>query len=289
MRKPWLAVLSVCFVLGACASTRGEPEPPPKPFYTVVVMPVVMQHEVDYPGSEGQGQSVARTKAPIVIPLDPASMAVAAVVNVISIASTAEANRTRQTLAEALDSIAFRPAGFLDARMKRLLLDRGIQVVDEAEGDRALSQATRTAGDYSAWRSRADAVLDVRVDDFSYDRSRRAGGYVPNLSVTAYLMDTTSADGEGETYGYWLDYRSNLGDENGFTSPASLTFESIELMTANASAARRDLEATLVKMADKLASDVRKRVADRPAAPGQTTLTQGGNAVLATSTTEAAK
>lgn len=269
--RPILGVLlAAAAILAGCANRQPAPPPPPvQPLARLAVLPVVYQAEVD----AGSGQAPVPRTAGMVVPVPVyvhrgqssssayGQAAVGAVIGVgIVMLIEHQRKQKREAHADAIRTVAIDPAGLMEERLQEKLRARGITLDTVAAGEAAKS---RHLDDFNAITPASGAVLDVRISDFGFDHSNRAGGFAPMLgaSVTVHA----AGDDQTESYGYWADWRSRPDDPRWFTTPPSMTYPTLEAIKADAEAVRRGLEALIERLASRMADDIAKRVSGQRA------------------------
>lgn len=257
------------FILSACANRQAKPPEPLQPIARIAVLPAIAT-AAPSPDLAQNGQP--RYQGPMVLtgpggralsPADAARVGVGvAVVALVDNAIRSSRAEREAALANAVRAVDFRPAESLNSRLLARLKESGLNV--EPIQDSPMVRSAREEGTYKAIANGADAVLDVRVGEYGYYSSMRAGGVSPMLTITTYLMSPATDEDQGG-FTYYSDWRESK-DSRWFTSPRHLTFADAADLVAHGDMAREGLEDILDKMIAKIVADTKRRAEGQPPA-----------------------
>ena len=265
-RIPRFAVgtlLAAAAVFSGCANRQpAAPLPPVQPIARLAVLPVVYQAELDAGSGTVPPPRTAGAFVPVYVHRGQSSgsaygqAAVGAAIGV-GIVMLIEHQRKQkwEAHADAIRTVAIDPAALVQQRLQEKLRARGITLETVSADDAAKS---RHVDDFSAITPASGAVLDVRISDYGFDHSNRAGGFAPMLGASVTV--NVPGDDQSESYGYWADWRSRPDDPRWFTTPPSMTYPTLDALKADVEAVRRGLEDLIERVATRMADDVAKRV-----------------------------
>lgn len=269
-RRAANALLAVLACLAACSSKPKPPLPPVQPLAQLAVLPVTYEEERDT--VTWRPAPAPARPIPFVVPVDgqgrpypSGSLGPAIVGNLIGAAlvTAIEHNKQlkRDAHADALRAVGIDPAFLVHQRLQDKLTARGIAIAPVGHNEAA---RVRQSNDYTGVTPPAGAVIDVRIGEYGFDHSNFAGGFAPMLGISAWVV-APGSDDQTEGYGYWADYRSRPKDPRWFTTPAEMTYPTLEAVKADAEAVRRGLEALIDRMVTRLADDIAKRASGQRA------------------------
>jgi len=255
------AVLAVVAgtMLGACASKPAVVAPPPAPIRLLAVLPVAPLVESDSVGFGG-----SRPVGPIVFVAPSAGAAAAGMgagIVVSAIVQSAREERYKEKIAlqEAMSVLNFDLAAQADVHLAAALQEQqSLRMVHIRDPEVA---AQVRAGRFDGLPAEVDAFLDVSVEESSYEKSRRAGGYAPvvNLGVTIRPLDVKADDLAG--LNYYADPREAGKNKRWWTTPPSMTFKTLDALKADAPAVRVELDKLVQQMSLLMARDISRRAA----------------------------
>jgi hypothetical protein len=252
--------------LSGCASQGPhKPEPPPKPLKLLSVLPVVSKVAAESSGFGGPHYAGATV---IYVPTTRGSYnAGAAIVAGLLVAGIGYAiqgarRSERERLMAAVAEVAFDPIAQFQQLVPQLLSQRGVGLVmpsDAPKGDATKDEAATNQAAKPDATAEPDARLTLSILDQGYYLSSGKGGYSPMLHVLAELHETTGKNELINSYYYYADLRSKPRDPRWVTTPPEITFESIDLLKANAAAARAGLQRVVERMSELIATDIGRR------------------------------
>ena len=234
---------------GCASRAPALPPLPPKPIALLGVLPVLLDLSDSEPGFGTRPVALPSPQPAPPPPINPTALGMA-----IGYALRADRDRKRAELASAVMSIGYDPAAGLDRRLGKALEDSGVQLV---RIDAAAAVAVR-GGDMRGLPPGVDAWLDVRVTEAGYESSSSAGGFAPQLNIDATLQPTTKGARDLDSFSYYADARSRPADSRWFTTPAKLTFPSLDALRASSATVRDGLESLVEQMVQRLAQDIQR-------------------------------
>jgi hypothetical protein len=270
----FVAVLSHAVLMTGCASSKPRPEP--LKIERLVILPAVT-HESLLP---------VRSNQPVYSPMTG--------VVPFLVLSAVEQQRQRKAaeLKQAVDSLSFDPVARFNERVFAALDKAGVKYT-LTKGSWIDSFNARVSRDFTAVAGDADAVLDLRIAQFGFFESSRAGGFSPLLAVNAHFWSTKSYAQDGKvrsliaiaapsvatktnpgigTFRYWSDWREDPGNPRWFSTGRELVFPDLAAVVENRQKLIAKFDEVLDAMIARLVMDVRSRVEGSPGNESQPTV-----------------
>jgi len=239
-----------------------QPAEPPKPINLLAVLPVWAPPTESNTGFGYTGQPIV--VVPIVVPssgsqgggVSPGGAVAAGVITSAIIYSYQENKRRgRDALADALSHVNFDAAGEVDSRLIPALEQRQVRLVRITDPN--IIWGVR-AGKFDSLPEGVDAVLDVRITESGYYSSSRAGGYSPMLLITATLHPPAANADVLDEFSYYADWRDGGKDKRWLTTPASMTYPTVDHIKAGAADARAGLAKVVEQLVALMVEDLER-------------------------------
>jgi hypothetical protein len=259
----WAVAVSL-LTLDGCATRPAEPPKPPKPISLLAVLPVFA------PISEsntGFGSARQPMGAPIGLPGPPfgavsgADFAAGIIGEAMVYGFRAYRQKERDALVEALYPVHFDAAAEIDARLAPALEQAQVRLVRITDPKIALDVRD---GKLDGLPAGVDAILDVIIDESGYYSSMRAGGYSPMLRIKATLHAPVADADDLDDFRYYADWREGGKDKRWVTTPKSMTFASVDLLTAGSTDVRAGLEKVMDQLVALMVQDLQHHAEGKP-------------------------
>jgi len=259
----WALAAGLLTVEG-CATRPAEPPKPLQPINLLAVLPV------SSPVSEsntGFGSTQQAMIVPIIVPvpsgsqdsLSPGTTAAAVAAGVVASAFIyrfrENSRREREALNEALSHVNFDAAAEVDSRLTPALERREVRLLRIADPNIAVDVR---AGRFDRLPVGVDAILDVRVAESGYYSSWRAGGYSPMLLLTATLLAPVANADNLDEFRYYADWRDGGKDRRWITTSKSLTFPTVDLLSASSAEVRAGLARVVEQLVELMVQDLQR-------------------------------
>lgn len=178
-------------------------------------------------------------------------------------AAAEAAAESRRAISLALRPIGIQPRQDLTAALERAFAKRNLPITLIAD-EAASKLARRRTRSFAKLPPGFDAVLDVQINPAGYFKVTETGGYSPMFFVSAQLFSIADTRTELEAFSYEADYRDAEGERRFFTTPKTLSVDSLDEIAERAPVMRSELLSIIDQIANMISSDIERALNKLP-------------------------